>query len=982
MSIRKTAFLLFLGFLVAYLALSYGISRFFLLDSYQAIETAYQRRHLDILSGEIASLGRQVLLVNQDWAFWDDSYAFVRGGDPEYIASNLNFSSLANIEVDFVIYLDEKGQVVYQGQVDRKAAGLVDLRPDFLSDVRSRVEALRIDDRPQGRMGFFPVLGRPVLVAISPVLRSDLSGPSTGLLVFGRHFDAEPLAGLARRTGARLSLVTRDQWRAQIPFLAGEQTMPSLPAPRVDPDTFLSYLFLGDPAGMGVYAVVMEHEREHNLFTQGVATLGKIQMLSAASILLLAILFLFLQRRLVLDPIGRIIADVSDISSGIEGGRPVVESGPAELRQLSGAINGMLARLTESLRATEESHRRFTAIFENAATGIVLAGLDRVVRECNPAICRMLGYRCDELVGKSVAMFSHPEDEEENVARFRQLLAGEIHFIQMQKRYLRRDGSMFWGLLSVTLLNDGEGRPEFLVAMVEDISELRQATDALRLSEERYRTVVESSSDAFFLAGEEGILQQVNRRFLTLYGYRDAGEVVGRSFGDFVQAEDRPRILGCLQRSGSCAGQADVCQFQGRCRDGSVVHCEMAISSAEMEERCSSVVFVRDISYRRKMEAELARTERLEGIGVLAAGIAHDFNNLLTAVFGYVELALHSRTVQEVGQYLQEARKAIGKAKELTRQLLTFAKGGEPQKELANLAHLAEETCRLTLGGTGYRHAITATADLWLAMIDRPQMVQVVQNILHNAMEAMPDGGTVRISLENHVATAGQGTPPPGRYVKMTITDEGAGIPAEILGRVFDPYFSTKPLGADKGTGMGLAICHSIVSRHQGHIAVASEAGGGTTLTLYVPAAREGREVAEREPVVADPSPGLFRGRKVLVMDDEESVTTVVREMLQNLGCTVVCAASGDAALASHRNAIASGAPFDALILDLSVPGGKGAREIVEEILAGDSGVAVIVASGYTDDEVMVDYRRYGFKAALVKPFALDALRATLAQLF
>jgi signal transduction histidine kinase/CheY-like chemotaxis protein len=378
------------------------------------------------------------------------------------------------------------------------------------------------------------------------------------------------------------------------------------------------------------------------------------------------------------------------------------------------------------------------------------------------------------------------------------------------------------------------------------------------------------------------------------------------------------------------------------------------------------------ISERERMEAELLRVQRLESLGLLAGGIAHDFNNLLGSIMGSVSLAMVDvDTESPAFQQLAKAERTAVRAQELIRQLLTFSRGGAPVKKLIALAGLLSEASGISLGGSRVLHELAIPRDLWPVEADEGQMMQVFNNVLINADQAMPSGGIIRISAGN--VTLGDGEVAPlkaGRYVKISIRDEGTGIPREHLARIFDPFFTTK----QKGSGLGLAATYSIVRKHDGQITVASEPGTGTVFHIYLPASQG--EV----PFIVRDDKFVKGSGKVLVMDDEEEMRRTTGDMLVRMGYTVEYAGEGGEACAKYRMARDAGQPFGAVIMDLMVPSGMGGKEAVRNLLEIDPAARVIVSSGYSDDPVMADYRSFGFQGAVSKPYRMRDLSEVVAK--
>jgi PAS domain S-box-containing protein len=420
---------------------------------------------------------------------------------------------------------------------------------------------------------------------------------------------------------------------------------------------------------------------------------------------------------------------------------------------------------------------------------------------------------------------------------------------------------------------------------------------------------------------------------------------------------------------------------QLRCDVDSPRHKVLEVTGSPMrngDNRVAGAVWVlRDVTDATQMEHERSKAARLESLGVLAGGLAHDFNNILMGVVGNLSLARtlvgndHRRLIQR----LYEAEAACVRARGVTGQLLTFAKGGAPVKTAASIEELVTESARFALSGSPVAGKFNIDPDLWSAEVDTIQISQVVHNLVLNAVQAMPQGGTVEIGLSNvrlDDGMAGQAALASGLYVRVSVSDSGKGIAAEHLPHIFEPYFTTK----QKGSGLGLAITASIVRAHGGTIAVESSAATGTRFDVYVPAstARVVAAVAPREEAA-----GGHVGR-VLLMDDDAAVSEVAEGMLDVLGYTTATAPCGQSALERLAAAEAAGQPFDLVILDLTVPGGMGGKETVPHVRALRPDIPILVTSGYADNTVLAEYAKYGFDGVLPKPFTIPDLRVAIEE--
>jgi two-component system cell cycle sensor histidine kinase/response regulator CckA len=393
------------------------------------------------------------------------------------------------------------------------------------------------------------------------------------------------------------------------------------------------------------------------------------------------------------------------------------------------------------------------------------------------------------------------------------------------------------------------------------------------------------------------------------------------------------------------------------------------------------VMIFQDMRERKLPETQTPTSRNHESIETLAAGIAHDFNNLLLVILGNISLAKTSLTQDDRAfDRLIDAERASMMTKDLIQQLITFSKGGELSKRAMVITPLIMEVTRSALSSTNIKGKYIMSDDLFPVEIDEEQIKQVIHIVLRNAREAMPQGGTVTISFENVRITREDYLPlNEGYYVKISLQDEGLGIKQEHLERIFDPYFTTKDVGSQKGVGLGLAIAYSIIKKHSGHIAVESSVGGGTTFHIYLPA--YGKEVVTDKELSGVYDEILKKKGKVLVMDDAKAVRDVTGAMLNHIGYDAEFARDGREAIALYGKAKQSGEPFDAVILDLTVQGGMGGKEAIQLLLALDPHIRAIISSGYSGDPIMSEYREYGFKTAILKPYKMEELEEILERL-
>ncbi len=750
----------------------------------------------------------------------------------------------------------------------------------------------------------------------------------------------------------------------------------------------------------------------------------------------------------------------------------------------------------------------YNSIFEQSIMGIVLCDLEGAILECNPAFCHMVGYTQDELQHKTVMQLTHPEDWALESKRFpgSSLTMPAGSNFSTEKRYLHKDGRIVWAKINATAIRGTHNKPVFGFAIVEDITAQKLATDSLRSSEARYRSLFSEMTSGFAL--HEIILDadghprdyrflDVNPAFEALTGlhrntilgktvrevipaiepswiarygavaltgtpasfedhavalqkhfsvhayspksgqfaviFTDITEltqardqlatekerlnVTLRSISDGVVAADtagnvilvNPVVETWLAQSQQDLIGRPVSTILPLVEAASLHPCAPAIEKAMNEKQpyesrvplrlmagdnsnlrvtvtgkpiCNSssspigMVFVlRNVTEILRVQEERIRTEKLESLGHLAAGLAHDFNNLLTTLLGNVSLVRsHPQTAPEILPMLTDAEESVQKAGLLTQQLLTFAEGGAPIKAEIDVGTLVKEAAEFALHGTTSRLDLRLPGSLWKSAADPQQLAQAIRNLIVNANQAMPGGGTIHIAAENLLLEDDSPVPlPPGPYLKIAITDSGVGIPERHLTKIFDPYFTTK----QHSSGMGLATTLSIINNHAGHITVHSRLGIGTTFDLFLPAITT---ASSSLPTARIPK-NTGGCTRVLIMDDEEAIRNLATRILTRNGCGITAVSTGEEALAAYDSARSSDHPFDVVILDLTIRGGMGGKDTIQRLREIDPAVKAIVSSGYSNDPVLSNYRKYGFRSIVPKPYQAETLIRAVAEL-
>jgi PAS domain S-box-containing protein len=618
------------------------------------------------------------------------------------------------------------------------------------------------------------------------------------------------------------------------------------------------------------------------------------------------------------------------------------------------------------------------AIFDSVAGGLLVMDDKRNILASNNLFKKMFSSDMDNVVGRTCyeVVCGNADTPRESCCFKRMTESGHLT-TQPDWQF----GDKHFSVAAAPIV-DRAGDIVRSVVLYIDITDLIETRAALDDERERLSITLESIADGVIATDDQGRVTLMNRAAELLTGW-SAKEAKGQRICSVMQVEDsRPQKKTCTDFFDDIILHKDsqmelfdsttLIDRQGTKRD-------IYLSAAPIHQHdrtvAGTIVVFRDITKEKRLEEELARANRLESIGIFAGGIAHDFNNLLTGVLGNVSLA---KTIAEPGDrihhLLNETEKATYRAKGLTQQLLTFAKGGMPVKKLVSAGNLIKESVEFNLRGTSIGYELRIADDLWPLEADEGQINQVIQNLVINSLQAMEEGaGIIKVTAENaEIIDSRELLLDPGRYVKITVTDQGPGIPAEIIDRIFDPFFTTK----ERGSGLGLASCYSIISKHHGNISVQSEEGRGTSFFLYLPASDE-----EPAPLIDETPTDAVRVRgRVMVMDDEELVRTVTKNMLEFKGYEVELAKDGMEAIEKYQQAIKNRKPFDVVVMDLTIPGGMGGREAISNLLVVDPKARAIVVSGYSNDPVMADFKGHGFRKVISKPFKLEELTAVIAE--
>ncbi|WDP86533.1 MAG: PAS domain S-box protein [Desulfobacter sp.] len=580
------------------------------------------------------------------------------------------------------------------------------------------------------------------------------------------------------------------------------------------------------------------------------------------------------------------------------------------------------------------------------------------------SIFELTGYTVGEALSKDLTRDFYFNIEEQE--RFWKRLEADGSVRNFEIRLKKKDKSIWWASANAHYYRDEKGQLLGSEGVVRDVTLKKKSEQALKESENQLRAILKANPDPMIVYDLKGHPLYLNPAFTQVFGWT-FDELKGKKI-PFVPED---QVQKTLEKIKDIIEKGRSLTFETRRQTKEKKILDIILSAAVIKDDnkipYGMMVNITDVSEQKRLEAQYEHAQKMESLGTLAGGIAHDFNNYLSGIFGYIDLARKYAKDQKTSGFLSKALKSSDRARALTHQLLTFSKGGTPIKEVNTLELFLKETARFNLSGSEVSCEFKFQKGLWACEFDPNQIGQVIDNIVINAVHAMPEQGSITIAAKNREVKADEvdvGVKP-GKYVEISISDTGAGIRLEDMKRIFDPFFSTKPTGS----GLGLATAYSIVNRYMGKIFLESVLGQGTCFYVVLPATgtTKGANSENKE--------FSYEGKgRILVMDDEPLVRDMLARMLESMGFSVVPVQDGTQAIDAFSKAANQGLPFCAVILDLTIPGAMGGKETVKKIREKDMNIPVFVASGYSESPVLADPEKFGFTAGIEKPFLISAL--------
>ncbi|MBN1432199.1 MAG: PAS domain S-box protein [Methanomicrobiaceae archaeon] len=944
--------------------------------------------------------------ITNAWATSEELSGFINSGDTS--AARLIFTDgrLVDVGINILLITDSNGSILWHKYMNLDYNHQMPTPKSLLSQITGREDL--IGDK--GIKGTMMLNSGPMLVASRPLYNQE-TGVFIGNILVGRYLDRREISSLSNTTQLNLAVIdNREEYEEYFSLFDGGNAG-KIVLQALNNEYIAGFSEIYDIYGEPVAILQITEPRDVTMYGRGVFDMQILMLIFAC--LIFGVVTLALIQRSVISRLEKLNRQIGSVADSENTGKRIVTDGNDEISSVGTAINMML----ESIDKGKEQYAR---LFDNANDMIFTLDPAGNFVSANKETEKRAGTGKEGVIGRNIQEFVRAGD----LKKIDEILAGkksgdrkietgfisgmgEERIIELSAQPLMNTDGLtgtFVIARDVTVkrkadeeIRNHRNRLKELVKerttqleeanteleqtntnLVREVEERIKFEESLAAEKERLSVTLSSIADGVVATNFLGIITIINKEATLKTGFsREMAE--GMRIDRILQLEKdgkKEDVLNIVEKVISCNEVIEIntgMDLLGR--KGEI--CPVVLSAAPLLDKSGNaigaVIVFRDISERLGWEEEVLRRQKLESLGVLAGGIAHDFNNILTAISGNIALAKNSVEGNEkFCSRLNEAEKAISRAKDITRQLITFSKGGSPVKRVTDIRDIVRESAEFVSHGSNIRLDFDIAYDLMNVDVDRGQISQVIENLVINGIQAMPDGGIIRVCANNVGMITGKDGLEDGEYIVIKVKDEGSGIPEESRKKIFDPYYTTKK----NGNGLGLASCMSIIRKHGGAIKLVSEVDIGTEFSIYLPATMEavGPDACMHK--------GDLRGSsRVLVMDDDRDIYEVIPDLLREYGFEVEIARDGAEALRVYQESVLMKRSVDVFVMDLTIPGGLGGVDTVALLREYDPGILAIVSSGYSNDPVMANYREHGFDAVLPKPYEIQELVSLINRL-